>query len=45
MTPEVRIAELEEVVAQQRHQLDLLLAHNAALQARVQELEARLTKD
>jgi transposase len=40
-----RIAELEEINAQQQHQLDLVLAQNAALRARVEDLEARLAKD
>ncbi len=45
MTPDDRIAELEGLVRQQRQQLEVVLAHNAVLQARVQELEARLAKD
>jgi transposase len=45
MTPEERIAELEIVLAEQHQQLDLALAQNAVLQARVEELEARLAKD
>ena len=45
MTPDDRIAELEGLVRQQRQQLDVVLAQNAVLQARVQELEARLAKD
>jgi transposase len=45
MTAEARIAKLEGIIAQQQHQLDLTLAQNAALQARVEELEARLAKD
>jgi transposase len=45
MSPEVRIAELEGMLVQQHHQLDVVLAQNAALQARVQELEAQLAKD
>jgi transposase len=45
MRAAARIAELEALVAQQQQQLELALAHNAALQARVQELEARLAKD
>ena len=45
MTPDDRIAELEGLVRQQRQQLEVVLAHNAMLQARVQELEARLAKD
>lgn len=45
MTAEARIAELEAIIAQQQQQVEQLLAHNAALQARVQELEARLAKD
>ena len=45
MTAAARIAELEGIVAQQQHQLDLVLAQNAALRARVEDLEARLAKD
>jgi transposase len=45
MTPDGRIAELEGLVHQQRQHLELVLAQNAVLQARVQELEARLAKD
>ena len=45
MNPEERIAELEGMLAQQRLQLDVVLAQNAVLQARMQELEARLAKD
>jgi transposase len=45
MRPDERIAELEGLVAQQRQQLEAVLAQNAALHARVQELEARLAKD
>ena len=45
MTLDDRIAELEGLVRQQCQQLDVVLAHNAVLQARVQELEARLAKD
>lgn len=45
MTPDARIAELEGLVRQQRQQLEVVLAQNAMLQARVQELEARLAKD
>jgi transposase len=45
MTPEERIAELEALVGQQRQHLETVLAENAALQVRVQELEARLAKD
>lgn len=45
MIPEERIAELEQIVTQQRRQLELVLAQNAALQVRVEELEARLAKD
>jgi transposase len=45
MTAEARIAELEELVSQRQQQLELVLAHNAVLHARVQELEARLAKD
>lgn len=45
MTPDERIAELEGLVRQQRQQLEVVLAQNAVLQARVQELEARLAKD
>lgn len=45
MRAEARIAELEAIIAQQQQQVELLLAHNAALHARVQELEARLAKD
>ena len=44
-TAEERIAQLEQLVQQQRRQLEAALAHNAVLQARVQELEARLAKD
>ena len=45
MTPDERIAQLEGLVYQQRQQLEVALAQNVALQARVQELEARLAKD
>src|SRR5258708_31692302 len=45
MTAAVRIAELEGIIAQQQHQLDRVLAQNAGLQARVEDLEARLAKD
>jgi transposase len=45
MTPDERITKLEGILAEQRHQLDLALALNAVLQARVEELEARLAKD
>jgi transposase len=45
MTPDERISELEGILAEQRQQLDLALAVNAVLQARVEELEARLAKD
>ncbi|MGO8947412.1 MAG: DUF6444 domain-containing protein [Ktedonobacterales bacterium] len=45
MTPDERIAELEGILAEQRQQLDVALALNAVLQARVEELEARLAKD
>lgn len=45
MTPDERIADLEALVRQQRQQLEVMLARNAALEARVQELEARLAKD
>src|SRR5690348_12117599 len=45
MTPDERIAELEGLVRQQRQQLEVVLAQNGVLQARVQELEARLAKD
>src|SRR5260221_10753151 len=45
MTPEGQIAELEALVSQQRQQLEAVLAQNAELLARVQELEARLAKD
>ena len=45
MTPDKRIAELEDLVREQRQHLEAVLAQNAALQARVQELEARLAKD
>ena len=45
MTPDERIAELEEILAEQRQQLDVALALNAVLQARVEELEGRLAKD
>jgi transposase len=45
MTPDERIAELEGILADQRQQLDVTLALNAVLQARVEELEARLAKD
>lgn len=45
MTKEARIAELEGLVARQQQQLESVLAHNAVLQARVLELEARLAKD
>jgi transposase len=45
MTSDERIADLEALVSQQRQQLEVVLARNAALEARVQELEARLAKD
>ena len=45
MTPDERIAELEGLLADQRQQLHVALALNAVLQARVEELEARLAKD
>src|SRR5215470_6854851 len=45
MTPSERIAELEIVVQQQREDLEQLLRANPSLQARVQELEARLAKN
>ena len=45
MTPDERISELEIVVADQRQQLHASLTLNAVLQARVEELEARLAKD
>jgi len=45
MTADAQIAELEGLVAQLRAQLEAALAQNAALAARVQELEARLAKD
>ena len=45
MTPAKRIAELEAMVGQQREQIERLLSLNAALHARVQELEGRLAKD
>src|SRR5260370_11029547 len=45
MTPDDRIAELAGLVRQQRQQLEVVLAQNAVLQARVQELEGRLAKD
>ena len=45
MTPDERIAELEGILAEQRQQLAVALAVNAVLQARVEELEARLAKD
>src|SRR5271166_6294840 len=45
MTPDERIAELEGILADQRQQLELALAQNAVLQARIEELEARLAKD
>jgi transposase len=45
MAQEERIAELEALVARQQQQNEQLLAVNAELRARVQELEARLTKD
>src|SRR5258705_12752839 len=45
MTPDERIAELEGLVRQQRQQLEVALAQNTVLQARGQELEARLAKD
>src|SRR5258707_1410537 len=45
MTPDDRIGELEGLVRQQRQQLEIVVARNALLQARVQELEARLAKD
>jgi len=45
MTPAERIAELEAELHQQREHIERLLSVNVALQARVQELEARLAKD
>src|SRR5690242_15500117 len=45
MNADERIAELEAAYAQVQQQLALALAQNAALQVRVQELEARLAKD
>lgn len=47
MTPEDEIAALKAENAQQRQQLTVVLAQNAALQERVRELEleARLAKD
>jgi BMFP domain-containing protein YqiC len=45
MAQEERIAELEALVARQQQQNEQLLAVNAELRARVQELEARLAKD
>ena len=45
MTSDERIAELEDLVRQQRQQLEVALAQNAVLQARIQELEARSSKD
>jgi transposase len=45
MTPEARIAELEAELHPQREHIERLLSVNVALQARVQELEARLAKD
>src|SRR5258708_28327405 len=45
MTPADRIAELEAELHQQREHIERLLSVNIALQARVQELEARLAKD
>ncbi|HEX8035726.1 MAG TPA: IS66 family transposase [Ktedonobacterales bacterium] len=45
MTPEDEIVALQAENAQQRQQLALVLAQNAALLERVRELEARLAKD
>jgi transposase len=45
MTPAERIADLEAVVRQQREDIERLLSVNVDLQARVQELAARLAKD
>jgi transposase len=45
MTSDERIAELEIVLAEQHQQLERALEQNAVLQARVEELEARLAKD
>jgi len=45
VTPETRITQLEALVEQQREDIERLLSANAALRARIQELEARLAKD
>jgi hypothetical protein len=45
MTPAERIAALEIAVGQPREQVERLLSAIVDLQAQVQELEARLTKD
>jgi hypothetical protein len=45
MTGEDRTAELEYIVVQQQHQLEMKLERNAMLQARMQELEAWQAKD
>ncbi len=45
MVQDERIVELEALVARQQLQNEQLLAVNAELRARVQELEARLAKD
>src|SRR5713226_7673060 len=45
MVQDERIAELEALVARQQLQNEQLLAVNAELRARIQELEARLAKD
>jgi transposase len=45
MTPEARISQLEALVEQQREDIERLLSANAALVARMQDLEARLAKD
>src|SRR5258707_14101136 len=45
MVKDERIVELEALVARQKLQNEQLLAVNAELRARVQELEARLAKD
>src|SRR5262245_14148492 len=45
MTAEARIAKLAGIIARHQRPLDLALAQNAALQARVEELEARVATD
>lgn len=45
MRAEKRTVDLAKLVQQPRQQLETALAHNVALQARVQVLEARLARD